>query len=421
MRNLLRGTRYLLGGLPSAMATLLVPPLLAAVALSSGVAGLGLFAFPRTMVALRRWAEWHRGRAAAYLGVRVTPRELVLGDGLRARWRQVLDDPEIRRDARWTLRQIVTGIPAGMGALALVGTPVLTLVAAPLWWLFPAGEPLRLLIGIPVTGWGSALGLAAGTVAVFGPLSWWAVPRLAGFHARGCVAALEPTAEERLTERVDTLTESRAGVLDAHGAELRRIERDLHDGTQARLVAIAMRLGVARESLPDDAGALAALLQEAHEGAEEAMTELREVIRTMYPPILADRGLEGALAALAARAGIPAEVELQDLSGGAAPAAAGTLGRLPASVEAAAYFVVAETLTNAAKHSGGTRVLVRLTRDGGRLLVEVTDDGVGGVNEALGTGVVGIRRRVAALDGTVLVSSPAGGPTAITVELPCES
>ncbi|MEU4226426.1 sensor histidine kinase [Nonomuraea sp. NPDC026600] len=435
MRELLRGTRYLLGGLPSAVATLFAPPLLAVVALSSGIAGLGLFAFPRATVVLRRWAEWHRRRAAAYLGVTVTPRDLVLGKGLRAQWRQVLDDPEVRRDARWTLRQIVTGIPAGLAGLALVGTPVFTVVAAPLWWLFPADEPLRLLAGIPVTGWGSALGLAAVSVAGFGALSWWAVPRLAGFHARGCVAALEPTAEELLTERVGELTESRAGVLDAHGAELRRIERDLHDGTQARLVAIAMRLGVARESLPDDAGALAKLLQEAHEGAEEAMTELREVIRTMYPPILADRGLEGALAALTARAGVPAEVELQDLSAGGASRRGGTshgphggeearggeLGKLPASVEAAAYFIVAETLTNAAKHSGATRVLVRLTRDGGRLLVEVTDDGIGGVNEALGTGVVGIRRRVAALDGTVLVSSPAGGPTAITVELPCAS
>ncbi|MEU7857074.1 sensor histidine kinase [Nonomuraea sp. NPDC049141] len=419
MRELLRGTRYLLGGLPSAIATLFAPPLLAMVALSSGIAGLGLFAFPRATVVLRRWAEWHRRRAAAYLGVTVIPRDLVLGKGLRAQWRQVLDDPEVRRDARWTLRQIATGIPVGLAALALVGTPVFSVVAAPLWWLFPADEPLRLLAGIPVTGWGRALGLAAVSVAGFGALSWWAVPRLAGFHARGCVAALEPTAEEVLTERVGELTESRAGVLDAHGAELRRIERDLHDGTQARLVAIAMRLGVARESLPDDAGALAKLLQEAHEGAEEAMTELREVIRTMYPPILADRGLDGALAALTARAGVPAEVELQDLSAGASRA--GELGKLPASVEAAAYFIVAETLTNAAKHSGATRVLVRLTRDGGRLLVEVTDDGIGGVNEALGTGVIGIRRRVAALDGTVLVFSPAGGPTAITVELPCAS
>ncbi|MFC7717296.1 sensor histidine kinase [Nonomuraea recticatena] len=139
------------------------------------------------------------------------------------------------------------------------------------------------------------------------------------------------------------------------------------------------------------------------------MTELRDVIRTMYPPILADRGLEGALASLAAGSAVPAELDL------------GELGRLPAAVEAAAYFIVAETLTNAAKHSGATRVTVRMSRHDGRLIVEVTDDGIGGADESRGTGLVGIRRRSAALDGTVLVSSPPGGPTAITVELPCAS
>ncbi|WP_405147087.1 sensor domain-containing protein [Sphaerisporangium sp. NBC_01403] len=404
-----RGSGYLLAGLPSAMATMLVLPLLAIGAMSTGLGGLGLVVFPRMMIGMRRWSEWHRRRAAALLGVPVTARRATLPKGVRAQWRQVLDDPESRRDARWVLRHVVTGIPAGLAALACVGAAVFTAVAAPLWWLFPAGEPLRLLLAVPVTGWESALTAGAAQVAVAGAVTWWAVPRLARFHARGCLAALEPSAEDRLAERVGALTESRSGVLDAHGAELRRIERDLHDGTQARLVAIAMRLGVAREALPEESGALARLLQEAHEGTEEAMTELRGVIRTMYPPILADRGLEGAVASVAARAGVPTEVEL------------GELGRLPAAVEAAAYFIVAETLTNAAKHSGATRVLVRLTRHDGALLIEVTDDGIGGVDESLGTGIIGIRRRAAALDGTVLVGGPAGGPTTITVELPCAS
>ncbi|WP_433247294.1 sensor histidine kinase [Streptosporangium sp. CA-135522] len=403
-----RNARYLLVGLPTAIATMILLPLLAVGVMSTGLGGLGLVVVPRMMMGLRRWAEWHRRRAAALLGVTISEREACLPEGVRAQWRQVLEDRESRRDLWWMLRHIATGVPAGLVALASLGALVFTVIAAPIWWLFPAEQPLTLL-AIPVTGWASALGLGALQIAVAGALAWWALPRLGRLHAQGCLAVLEPSAEDQLAERVGELTESRAGVLDAHGAELRRIERDLHDGTQARLVAIAMRLGVAREALPEDAGILARLLEEAHEGTEEAMAELRDVIRTMYPPILADRGLPGAVTAVAARAGIPVEVTLDDL------------GRVPAAVEAAAYFIVAETITNATKHSGATWVTVRLTRQGDRLQTEIADDGRGGIDESRGTGIAGIRRRVAALDGTVLVESPVGGPTAITVELPCAS
>jgi signal transduction histidine kinase len=404
-----RGGGYLLRGLPGAIATLLVPPLLAAAALSTALAGAGLVIFPRALVGVRRWAEWNRRRAAVLLGTTVSSRYVPLRQGIRAQWRQVLDDPENKRDIKWLFVHIATGIPAGMATLGSLGTAVLTAAAAPLWFVFPDDRPLELLLFVPVTSWGAALTLGGAQVAASLLLAVWAVPRLARFHARHCLAVLEPPAADRLARRVGELSESRAGVMDAHGAELRRIERDLHDGTQARLVAIAMRLGVARETLADDPALVAELLKEAHEGAEEAMTELRDVIRTMYPPILADRGLAGALAALGARSSTPAEVDLGDL------------GRLPAAVEAAAYFIVAEALTNAAKHSCATRVAVRLVRDGGRLLIEVTDDGIGGVDESRGTGVVGIRRRVAALDGAVHVTSPVGGPTSLTVELPCGS
>ncbi|MFJ9181079.1 sensor histidine kinase [Streptomyces sp. NPDC102360] len=403
-RHVGHGSRYLLVGLFTAMVSMLILPLLVVGAVASG-----LTALPVLMKALRHWSEWHRRRAAALLGVDMRPRLAELPRGLGAQWRQLLDDTENRRDLRWVLRHVATGIPAGLAALACVGTAVFSVVAALLWQVFPADEPLRLLGAVPVEGWGAALALGVVQGAGAGALTWWAAPRLARMHARSTVAALEPSEEARLARRVGELADSRAGVLDAHGAELRRIERDLHDGTQARLVAIAMRLGLAREELPDDSGALAKLLQDAHEGAEEAMTELREVIRTMYPPVLADRGLEGAVSAVAAGTGIPAEVKL------------GELGSLPKAVEAAAYFIVAETLTNAAKHSGATRVTVRLTRQDAALLVEVTDNGLGGVDETLGSGVIGIRRRAAALDGTVLVSSPSGGPTAVTVELPCAS
>jgi signal transduction histidine kinase len=149
------------------------------------------------------------------------------------------------------------------------------------------------------------------------------------------------------------------------------------------------------------------LLREAHEGTEEAMTELREVIRTVYPPILADRGLAGALATVASRGGVPTRVDIGDL------------GRIPAAVEAVAYFAVTETLTNVAKHSHATGAGVRVHRTGDRLSVTVSDDGVGGADETVGTGLDGIRRRARALDGTMMVTSPAGGPTEVTVEVPC--
>ncbi|MFC4587551.1 sensor histidine kinase [Sphaerisporangium corydalis] len=403
-----RGSRYLLIVLLAAVATTLLLPVLAAGAISAVVCGPGSTMFSRLLAGLRWWAGWHRLRAAATLGFSVPARPAVRFPprGVRVRWRLPLDDAETGRDLRWALWQVGVGVPAGLAALACVGGAVFPLVGAPLWWAFP--EPQRFL-GVPAIGWGTALATGAAQAVVAGAVSWWAVPWLARLHARGCLAALAPSPEERLTERIGELAESRAGVLDAHAAELRRIERDLHDGTQARLVAIAMRLGLARESLPGEADALATLLKEAHEGAEEAMTELRDVVRTIYPPILADRGLAGAVSALAARSGIPVQVEL------------GELGGLPAAVETCAYFIVAEALTNAAKHSGAGRVLVRLTRRDDRLLIEVTDDGTGGADEGSGTGLAGVRHRATALDGTVLVSSPPSGPTVITAELPCAS
>ncbi|WP_129837958.1 sensor histidine kinase [Streptomyces sp. RFCAC02] len=403
-----RGTLRLLLCLVTALADLLVLPLLVVAALTTAVGGAGLVLFPRAAVALGHWAEWNRQRAAAHLGTPVPPRRPALPHGVRAQWRWLREDRAVRRDLRWVALHIATGLPAGLlGVLAVPGA-VGSLVMALLSPLLPDGGGPSVL-GVPVHGWEAAFPLYCVQAGLCAALAYLAVPALADRQARAVLAVLRPSAEERLAARVGELTESRAGVLDAHGAELRRIERDLHDGTQARLVAIAMRLGIARDALDDESGAMARLLREAHEGAEEAMTELRQVIRTMYPPILADRGLEGALSALAAQTPVPTELT-----------AAG-LGQLPASVEAAAYFTVAETVTNAAKHSGASRVRVRLTRRGPRLRIEVTDDGAGGVDESRGTGVIGIRRRAAALDGTVDVTSPPGGPTAITVELPCGS
>ncbi|MBE1492220.1 sensor histidine kinase [Plantactinospora soyae] len=367
-----RATTYLLGTLSTAVVTVFALPLLCHPALG------------------RPWAQWHRHRAAHLLDAPVTP-----------------SVTPVRRYPRWLLVHAATGVPLGLVALLCMGNALLAVVVTPLWWAFPPGDPPRLLIEVPVTGWGTALVLGLTQLLVLVAVAYWILPPLARAHARIGLAVLAPSAVERLADRVTVLTRTRADVLEAHGAELRRIERDLHDGTQARLVGIAVRLALVREALPDSSPFVAKLLREAHEGTEEAMTELRDVIRTIYPAILSDRGLAGALTAAAARSGVPTRVDLDDL------------GQVPAAVEAVAYFVVTEALANVARHGRATDVRVRVRRTGDRLSVTVSDDGAGGADERIGTGLAGIRRRAQALDGTATVTSPAGGPTEICVELPC--
>jgi signal transduction histidine kinase len=214
--------------------------------------------------------------------------------------------------------------------------------------------------------------------------------------------------ERELTERVETLTETRRGALDVQAAELRRIERDLHDGAQARLVALSMQLGRAEEGLADRPE-IAALVRQARSEATAANAELRDLARGIAPPVLSDRGLAAAVEALGTRAPIPVTVDAQ-------------ISRRPAPVvESAAYFVVAESLTNVAKHAPGASAKVTLKLDGEVLHVTVADDGPGGAAAGEGSGLDGLRRRVAALDGEMRIVSPAHGGTRIEVRLPCGS
>ncbi len=243
-------------------------------------------------------------------------------------------------------------------------------------------------------------------------------------------------ATARLARRVEELVDTRAGAIAAHGAELRRIERELHDGAQARLVSLSLRIGLAKRAYDRDPTAARRMLDDAQDLADEALAELRHVVRGMHPPVLTDRGPAGAVRALAASSGLDVTVRVDGLEDGA---------RAPAAVEAAAYFVVAEALANVAGHSGSDRAEVRLARTPSGLCVSVRDEGRGGAEAAdggpgadgpgageaggpgrgpgqgaeAGLGLLGIRRRVAALDGTVTVTSPRGGPTVIAVELPC--
>jgi signal transduction histidine kinase len=261
------------------------------------------------------------------------------------------------------------------------------------------------------------VGITVATWALTGFGTFWAIwtilaaITLLGLSLMVRVAWRQAFGEKRereLTERVETLTETRRGALDVQAAELRRIERDLHDGAQARLVALSMQLGRAEEGLADRPE-IAALVRQARAEATAANAELRDLARGIAPPVLTDRGLAAAVEALGTRAPIPVTVEAQ------------IHHRPPPVVESAAYFVVAESLTNVAKHAPGAAAAVLLRLDEDMLDVTIADDGPGGADVAAGSGLDGLRRRVAALDGEMRIVSPADGGTRIEVSLPCGS
>jgi signal transduction histidine kinase len=220
---------------------------------------------------------------------------------------------------------------------------------------------------------------------------------------------LAPPPANVLVEQVQKAETGRAAAIDSAEAERRRIERDLHDGAQQRLVALAMDLGAAKERFDTDPDGAKALVTEAHEEAKAALKEIRDLVRGIHPVILEDRGLDAALSAVVARSPIPVELTVE-------------LAQRPSpSVESAAYFVVSEALTNIARHANATKAHVGIVQSGDRLIVEVRDDGVGGADPAGGSGLTGLADRVVSMGGTMDLLSPAGGPTTVLVELPCAS
>jgi signal transduction histidine kinase len=221
---------------------------------------------------------------------------------------------------------------------------------------------------------------------------------------------LGPSEQEQLERRVSELQESRDASVESAATELRRIERDLHDGAQQRLVSVAMNLGMAKERLADvDDPRARELVTQAHDEAKQAIVELRELVRGIHPAVLTDRGLDAAVSALAARCPVPVQVH-SDLE-----------SRLPSTCESTAYFVVAEALTNVAKHSRATSATVDLTVREGVLVVTISDDGVGGAAESAAGGLHGLHDRVRAVEGRLRVASPVGGPTTLIAEVPCGS
>ncbi|MFF8791222.1 sensor histidine kinase [Streptomyces sp. NPDC015125] len=393
--------RQLASGLGSALSALFVLLWLAATAVT-GPIGVGLLMAPAVLRALHALAGRERDRLGRW-GL-----EVVAPEPPPTRLRLALVDPTTRRELRWLVRHATLGFLLGLLGVLL---PISALRDGtfPLWWRFAPEEVATTSLGLGnVQSWPAAVAvglLGLGSTAIILGLT----PGMARLQARPGRRLLVAGPEMDLSLRVAELTATRAAALDAHATELRRIERSLHDGTQNRLVSVTILLGAARRMVARDPADADELLERAHSAAEQALAELRTVARGILPPVLADRGLTGALSGLAAHCAVPCRIDVD------------VPERCAASVEATAYFVVAEALTNIAKHSGADHATVTARSRGGRLHLCVEDDGRGGADEDGGSGLTGIRRRIAAHDGNLSLTSPSGGPTTLEVDLPCGS
>jgi len=351
--------------------------------------------------------RWHRARFAAYLGVAIQRRPARPG----GRWSPRGWWAEMRSAALWRA--------VGYHLLAAVVGPLSAVVVLAVWsaGFVLATMPLHhrrlhrdVVLGVSL----HQPALLAGATATGVLLLLLVAPRVirgaAALDTSVARALLEPRSHAELTRQVASLASSRAEVVAATDNERRRIERDLHDGAQQRLVSLAMNLGIARAGLTDLPAPARAAIADAHEEAKQALAELRGFVRGLHPAVLDDLGLDAALSGLTARSAIPVRLAVD-------------LPRRPgATIEAVAYFVVSEALTNVARHAGANRIDVTVDQPAAdRIRVRVADDGRGGADIDAGTGIRGLAQRVGSVDGTLELSSPAGGPTVIVVELPCES
>jgi signal transduction histidine kinase len=389
----------------------LIAGIVVIVGISVGVSLVPLFLIGVPVLASVFWlcaqfARAERARFALLLGgnIAAPPPPPAAGTGWRRALRTMLGPAPVRHLCYALLRFPLSAIQAAI--MVTIWSLGLALVALPAYnRALPGG-------GVHLGDWTLAgHGREAAAVIAGLILLLIAPPLTRGLAAADAVVGrrlLGPRGDANLTARIGELERSRAGVVGAAETERRRIERDLHDGAQQRLVSLAMELGRARAKFGTDPEAAAAIVDQAHEQAKEALTELRNLVRGVHPPVLSDRGLDAALSGLAALSPVPVTVRV-DL-----PA------RPPAGIEAIAYFVVAEALTNVAKHARASHAEVTVDRSGEMLRVTIRDDGVGGADPA-GQGLSGLASRAAGVDGRLSVSSPAGGPTSIEVLLPCGS
>jgi signal transduction histidine kinase len=402
MSAIWRGNTYLLVSFPVGIATFAFLVTTIALGLSLLVLWVGVPILIATIAAMRWMARFERRRAALVLGEPIPTSYLQPHRRGMLGWlHTAIGDAATWKDLLWLMIVLPALGLAGFTIAVCAWGAALGTLGLPAWyWAIPdPGVDFGIVkVDTLHEAW---IGVPAGLVllVIAAPLT-----RGVGIGLARLGRVLLAPSERR---RVADLERTRAGAVDSQAAELQRIERDLHDGAQARLVALAMDLGMAQEKLDSDPAAARALVAGAHGEAKRALVELRDLSRGIYPAILTDRGLGPALSSIAARnpVEVALDVELDK--------------RLPAATEAAAYFVVVEALTNVAKHSRAEQCRVRITHRRDRLRLEVTDDGAGGA-DAAGAGLTGLRQRVEALDGTLAVE-PAHPGTTIRAELPCAS
>ncbi len=383
------------------------------VSMALSVVIVGVFLTPIVTSVARTHADLRRRLAQEWFGVRIPapyrprPRfqDGVIGALERYRW--IMTDRATYRDLLWMIVDPTAGLTLGIVAFALpMYGPYGWVLAAGVWRPIVASAGSEWYTFVPITSQTTAT-IAGLLGIVYATLGVWLSPLIMRRHAEMTAGLLRPTKERELELRVARLTETRSDALDTQAAELRRIERDLHDGAQARLVAMGMSLGAIEHLLERDPQKARLLLSEARESSSKALTELRDLVRGIHPPVLAERGLGDAVRALAMASPLVTEVSVE------------LPGRIDAPVESAAYFATSEVLTNAAKHSGARRVWLDLRHEDGMLRIVITDDGQGGADVSGGSGLRGIERRLGTFDGVLAVNSPVGGPTIVTMELPC--
>ena len=375
--------------------SLLIPLLGLSLLLSPTVIG-AVVVFTLVLVISRALAYLHRGRAAAFVGLEL--HEPVPASDRPQGWL-----PHLRAEATRTRtwRQI------GYHAAALLLSFVELIVVAVTWGCGFALIP-AVIYATPILGVSAWTGAGASTVGIVLLIAApWATRLLAWVDCWLTSRLLGTPVDEMLTERLAEVTESRAGLVGAADAERRRIERDLHDGVQQRLTSLGVRLGLARTNVAD--GAAKEALDHAHGEVKAALADLRDFLRGLHPAVLDDRGLDAALSGIAARSPIPVRVDVE------------LYARPSREVEAVAYFLVSEALTNVLNHADASQASIEVTTVDGWLRVTVRDDGRGGADPTQGSGLQGLRQRIASVDGTLHLDSPLGGPTVVTGELPCVS
>jgi len=387
-------TTHLVVGLPIGLVT-------TGVLVYFGMLTAGLAVLP----CIRLFTAWQRARFAAYLGVTIQRHGRFKGETwLARRWTEVRAATTWRQVGYHLLAGPVGAVASAVVIVCWAGGFVLSTIAIH-GRALPNPLPLHLDARSPgtlaaLTGIGLLMILVAPWLAQGGAALDLVIAR----------ALLEPNSPEELTQRVESLAASRADVVAAADAERRRIERNLHDGAQQRLVSLAMNLGIARTTFTELPEPAREAIVRAHEEAKQALWELRDLVRGLHPAVLDDRGLDAALSGIAARSPVPVRLRVQ-------------MAQRPSqTTEAIAYFVVSEALANVAKHANASRVDVVVDQPAaGRLRIAVVDDGGGGARIGGGTGLRGLAQRIGSVDGTLSLDSPAGGPTRIVVELPCES